>query len=288
MLLGSNKESSQGGDGTLTVITTIFPLTDIARQIAGPDVEVVQLIPSGSSPHSFSLAPKQISSLTRADVMFVIGHGLDDFAVNSALKVKNIPTVLASDNIELNKFNNQEGEVSKTRLLTIDPHYWLSVPNAQIMAKTVATVLIKADPENRDTYNNNLKNYDIQLEQLEKELQRTAKGAKQKSFIAIHDAWSYFAEQYDLNLVATYESTEGRQPSVKDIQKLGQIITASQITTFFTEPQKQSDASARLMSEEFGLIIKILDPLGGIPESDSYIKLMQQNMKMIVDTQHDT
>ena len=118
---------------------------------------------------------------------------------------------------------------------------------------------------------------------LEKELQQTAKDTKQKSFIAIHDAWSYFAEQYDFNLVAAYEPVEGKQPSIKDIQKLDKIIKANKITTFFTEPQKQSDASARLMRQEFGLDVKILDPIGGTIEDYSYIKLMQDIMQTLTN-----
>lgn len=290
LLITNNTSENLDQNNSLTVITTIFPLTDITRQIAGPDVKIniVQLIPNGSSPHSFSLTPQQISSLSQADILFSIGHGLDDSATTSALKVKNIPTVLASKDIELNKFNHQDNENKKKYSLTIDPHYWLSVPNAQMIANTITTTLSEIDPNNRDAYDNNNKNYQSQLEQLEKELQQSAKSAKQKSFIAIHDAWSYFTEQYGFELVAAYEPIEGKQPSIKDIQKLGQIIKANQITTFFTEPQKQSDASARLMREEFNLNVKILDPLGGILERDSYIKLMQQNMQAVTEASPQT
>lgn len=289
LLITNNTSENLDQNNSLTVVTTIFPLTDITRQVAGPDVKIVQLIPSDSSPHSFSLTPQQISSLSQADILFSIGHGLDDSATNSALKVKNIPTTLVSEDIQLNKFNHPDTEdhnthSHNTHTLTIDPHYWLSVPNAQIIANTIATSLSEIDPNNRDAYNSNNKNYQNQLEQLEKELQQTAKGAKQKSFIAMHDAWSYFSEQYGFKLVAAYEPIEGKQPSIKDIQKLGQIIKANQITTFFTEPQKQSNASARLMREEFNLNIRSLDPIGGKLGSESYIKLMQQIMQTITES----
>jgi zinc transport system substrate-binding protein len=267
-----------------TVITTIFPLTDITKQIAGTSANVVQLIPSGSSPHSFTLSPQQISSLSKADIIFAIGHGLDDSAVASAQKVKDIPITLVDKDIQLNKFINPDANDHNTSALNIDPHYWLSVPNAAIIAKTITDRLIELDPSNTTTYNDNLALYEGQLEYLERELQQAAFDAEQKSFIAIHDAWSYFADQYKLNLVAVYEPSEGKQPSIKDIQRLGQIISGNKITTFFTEPQKQSDAGARLMREEFKLDIGLLDPIGGVLEGDSYAELMQRNIQAINKT----
>ena len=41
----------------LKVAATIFPLYDLVRQVAGPAVEVVLLVPPGGSPHTFTVKP---------------------------------------------------------------------------------------------------------------------------------------------------------------------------------------------------------------------------------------
>jgi len=44
-------------EGHLRVVATIFPLADLARNIAGDAVEVACLLPVGASPHTFEPRP---------------------------------------------------------------------------------------------------------------------------------------------------------------------------------------------------------------------------------------
>lgn len=60
------------------VATTTF-IADIARRIGGPDAAVDVLIPPGSDPHAFELSPQDLARLTRADLIFANGLGLETF-----------------------------------------------------------------------------------------------------------------------------------------------------------------------------------------------------------------
>ncbi len=99
----------------------------------------------------------------------------------------------------------------------------------------------------------------------------------------MHDAWSYFADQYGLELVATYEPKEGQEPSPADIQRLGSIINEYDITVFYAEPQKASTAATRLLSGEFGLEVLTLDAEGSFAGTASYIDMMRRNMQAIAE-----
>jgi zinc transport system substrate-binding protein len=282
----------------LVVAATIFPLADITRQIAGPHAQVVQLIPSNSTAHSFNLTPQQIRQLTYVVTTFAIGHGLDQRVTDAALKVidndrganaafKTMPysTIIVDQNITLRAFGpsleNSDQADSDHIDSNEDPHYWLTVPNAQAIASTIAQELIRIDPAHTADYHTNLTTYLLSLDQLEQELQRLSAKATQRNFIAVHDAWSYFAAQYGLSLVATYEPLEGRTPTINDLQRLQQLIKQYQIQSFYTEPQKTTSAGIRLMQQEFGLKIMTIDPTGGIDPHDSYIDLMLRNMQAI-------
>ena len=84
-----------------------------------------------------------------------------------------------------------------------------------------------------------------------------------------------------MNLGATYEPVEGKQPSVNDLNHLGKLVSEYGITVFYAEPQKGSVAATRFLGDEFGLQIRELDPVGGAGEINSYIELMLYNMRTL-------
>ncbi len=302
----------------LKVAATIFPLQDIVRNVAGQEVQVVQLIPAGASPHSYSLNPGQLARARGAEVIFAIGHGLDNFAAERVSRSTGAVVKVVDEGIELRSFDGEhehkdshgegiephsfdgehehkdshgegiephsfdgEHEHKDSHGGGENPHYWLTVSNAVKIAKNVAGSLKQIDPDNSEVYDRNLAEYLEHLNLLEKELQEMAGNIEQKNFAAIHDAWSYLAAQYGLNLAVTYEPREGQQPSAAELKELGEVLEKHDINTFYTEPQKQSTAAVRFLSEEFGLKIRVLDPLGGVGDRDSYIDMMRFNIESL-------
>ena len=275
------------------IATTIFPLADIARNIAGDRTDVMQLLPPGASPHTYSLTPQQLAQLQRARVLFVIGRGLDDWAAGAATRAAGLPIVAVDDNITLNPFGaehdhehedeDEENEAEHDDADSFDPHYWLSVPNAKHIAQTISNQLSSLDPSGAKYYAQRTLSYLEQLDDLERELQQQASQSGQKEFIAVHDAWSYFSAQYGFELAASYEPTEGRQPAIADIRRLQDIISEHNISTFYTEPQKRSATAIRFIQEDLGLNIEVIDPIGGEGRADSYINLMRYNMEALAN-----
>ncbi len=151
------------------------------------------------------------------------------------------------------------------------------------MAATRAETLAPLDPPGAAVYEANLAAYQARLQELEAELQGMVQQLPRREFMAMHSAWSYLTAQYELNLVATYEPVEGKEPALVDLQRLRETITQYGITEFFTEPQKLSAAAIRLMEQEFGLRILTLDPVGGGPKTSSYVELMRFNVRSLAD-----
>src|SRR5690554_3373920 len=62
------------------VVVSIHPYFDLVRQIAGDLVEVVKLLPAGTSPHNFDPSPRSVQQVSRADLFIRNGgSGLDDW-----------------------------------------------------------------------------------------------------------------------------------------------------------------------------------------------------------------
>jgi zinc transport system substrate-binding protein len=270
----------------LTVGATIFPLADIARQVGGEQVEVVLIIPPGTTEHSHALTPQHIQALQPATTVFQIGHGLDDRLVQRiTTALPHLTTLTIDRGVTLLPFEEGEHEEEGEEHGTVDPHYYLTVPNAISITQTIADALSELDPDQAATYQRNATAYQERLRDLERELQAQAQRLPRKEFIAMHNAWSYFAAQYGLRLVATYEPTEGKEPSLTDIQALRGIIQRYGLTTFYTEPQKTTSAITTFIQQELGLRVGVLDPVGGAGERDSYEALMRFNMASFVQGQ---
>lgn len=288
VLFGRSGPVETSGDSMVTVGATIFPLADMVQQIGGEHVRVVLVLPPGTSEHAQELTPQRVRDLQGAPVLFSIGYGLDDqLALRVQAAVPGMRVVAVDRGIELRMFGEGESDVhgdepERGRDAGVDPHYWLAVPNAQRIAATVAETLAGVDPAHAAAYRANRAVYEARLAALEAELQAAVRPLTQRKFIAMHDAWSYFAAQYGLTLVATYEPIEGREPTLADLRRLRSAVSRYYLTAFFAEPQKVSSAATQLMAREFGLKILTLDPLGGGPETGSYIELMRFNVRSLV------
>ena len=278
----------------ITIAATIFPLADIARSVAGQHANVIQLLPSGADPHSYSLTPRQVADLQNAKALFVIGHNLDDWAADSVARSTNLPVIVVDQNITLREFGEEEEhkdeadkheEDDHDHDSGTDPHYWLTIPNAQIIAQTISDELSRIDPENTTHYKLQTTNYLAELDALESELQTIARPAPQKDFIAVHDAWSYLASHYGFHLAATYEPVEGREPSIADLQELQSVVNEHGITAFYDEPAKHTTSATQFIQKDLGLTIKVLDDIGGVPPRDSYQNLMRFNIESLAGVQ---
>lgn len=277
----------------LTVGSTIMPLADIVRQVAGDQVRVVQIIPNDASPHDYALQSEQVVALQTAARIFAIGHGLDNATVDQLHDTLGTPVRVVDEGISLRPFTettaltpteeHEHEDERETGPGTIDPHYWLTIPHAQRIASTVATELSQVDPAHATEYQQRAQAYQAELARVETELQAQALQAPQRSFIAMHNAWSYFADHYGFTLIATYEPVEGKQPSLRDLQQLRQLVTTHHLTSFYAEPEKSSSAATRFLREELGLTIRVLVPEGGYSNIDSYIELMRFNMSALVN-----
>jgi zinc transport system substrate-binding protein len=271
IILNSYRDIEDVNGDELVVAATIFPLADITQNIGGETVRVVQVIPPGASPHSYQLTPAQVAEMRGAEAVFAIGHGLDDAIIESVVSVSEAKPIIVDKEIELRGFAGGG----------TDPHYWLSVPNAKLIAETIAEQLISIDPGQTDAYRENLAVYLDELDKLEQELQAEIGQLSQRKFAAMHDAWAYFADNYGLELVVSYEPVEGKQPSLEDMREFGRVVKENSITVFYTEPQKTVSAATRFLETEFDLTVGVLDPVGGIGQSTSYIELMRQNTQAL-------
>jgi zinc transport system substrate-binding protein len=269
-LLGSRRDAAAAE--APRVAATIFPLHDIVREVGGPLVEPVLVLPPGASPHTFEPRPSNARALARAALLFRVGHGLDEWAARlaEASGVRKIVSVDAG--IRLRRFADG----------SVDPHYWLSSENARTIARTVAGELVLLLPERRAEIETRLAGCLARLEAAGREIRQALEGLSSRSIATLHDGFGYFADAYGLTIAAVFEPSGDREPSPRAVAGFQRRIREAGVRAIFAEPQLSKDA-IRPIAGDLGLPVATLDDLGGVPGRDSCASLLLFDARQVAD-----
>lgn len=281
-LIGRSGDNTELNTEKVNIATTIYPIFDIAKNIAGDTVKVTNILPTGASPHTFELTPEKVKNLQGTNILFAVGHGLDNWASDLADNVMGLKSVTVDKNISLlaplDFYNDEdEGESDDSGY---DPHYWLSVENAKIIATTIADNLKNIDPNNTDQYQENLDNYISALTNLYNESKNKLSELSSNKLLAAHDALQYFGNEFGLETVGAFQPSPGSEPTPQELAALQQIVSKYNVKALFVEPQLSQD-TVEPFATDIDLPIYILDPLGGSNNRQTYIDLIKYNVDTV-------
>ena len=257
------------------IAATIFPLCDIARNIVGDRMDVVEILPPGASPHTYQVTPQHVEGLRGVRIIFRIGHGLDDWAGAIADVAPDAGVVVVDKGIRL-IYSTEGGREHGAA----NPHYWLSPDNGMIIARNIEQEVARLDSRNEPYYKTNLETYLAKIAAAKKEVEQELSGLPDRTIITFHDAYAYLAAGFGLNIVGTFEPSPGKEPTPGDLARLERNVRAYHIKAVFTEPELSS-AAVESFVKDMGLTVYVLDPLGGFDQRDSYIALLKYDAAIL-------
>jgi ABC-type Zn uptake system ZnuABC Zn-binding protein ZnuA len=254
------------------VAATIFPLYDVVREVGGPLVEPLLVLPPGASPHTFEPRPSNARALAHAALLLQIGHGLDDWAVRLA-EASGVRRVVAVEaGIRLRRFSDG----------SVDPHYWLSCANVGAISLTVSEELVRLLPSRQAEIRARLAGYLARLDAADSEIRRMLVGLPSRSIATLHDGFGYFADAYGLVVAAVFEPSGDREPTPRAVADFARRIRESGVRAIFAEPQLSKDA-IRPIANDVGVPLSTLDDLGGVPGRDSCVSLLLFDARQVAE-----
>ena len=267
----------------LKVVTTIFPMYDFTRTVAGDKIELTNLLPPNAGPHEFSITPEEAKKIATADVLITNGvgdleHWLPDLLGHNAKSdLVIVNTGEGAHFVETGKILVGSMELAET-----DPHIWLDPKNAIIQIENIALSLGRLDPDNRDFYAANARDLTAQISSLNNEYMEKLNRAPHKNFIAFHNAFNHLAYRFNLNQIGVFEEFPGKEPTPKELIEIIRVIKNKKIRALFSEPQF-SPKVVQTVARDLGLKIFTLDPLDTNDfTTDSYLKIMRQNLDNLI------
>lgn len=258
------------------VATTVFPLYDITKNIVGTSVPVTVILPPGANPHTFEQTPSEARAIAGAQVVYAIGYGIDDWV--DTIRPRRTQKLVVNKNIVLRAPAPNSDDTGT------DPHYWLTVPNAKIIATNIATDLEKRFPQNAPLFRTNLAQYLQKLSDADAEIRLNLSLVKNKNLVTLHDAWYYFSAEYGLSIIGSFEPSAGKEPTPRYLRDLSQDIAKAKTRVLYTEPFIATDMLKPFLRDN-ALRIATLDPIEGLAANDSYISLMKKNAQTIRNNQ---
>jgi zinc transport system substrate-binding protein len=219
----------------LRVVTTLFPLYDMAKSIGADKAEVVLLVPPGVEAHSFEPKPSDIVKINEADVFVYTGKFMEPWAddVIKGIVNKNLIVVDASNGTKMipGVFHDADEPAESP-----DPHIWLDFENAEIMVKNIVQAFRIKDSANRAFYEQKAGEYSRKLTELDSLYKTTLAACKNRTIVyGGHYAFGYPARRYGLRYLAAQGVSPDAEPTAKDLIKLVEQIKKGRIKYIFYE-----------------------------------------------------
>ena len=271
-------------DSTITIVTTVFPIYDFAKTVAGDKAEVVLLLPAGAEAHSYEPTVQDVVKIQECDLFIHLGKGADPWTESIiADKGSNGKVIAAMECVELKKEQHiHEGHNE----YEYDQHIWTSLRNSKKIVVNISSVLKEIDKENAEYYEKNAEDYAVQLDKLDKEFSLLTEKIDKTVVFADRFPFRYFAEDYGIECFAAYPGCSAEsEPSAATVAELIDTVKKENITTvYYTETSNGQLPDA--VCEETGAKKLLFHSCHTVTKKQfengaSYLDLMKQNYKAL-------
>ena len=312
-LLAAGCGSEPGGEeGRVKAVATTTQVADFVRAVGGEAVEVTQILQPNSDPHDYEPRPSDVEAVAGAELVFVSGRGLDDWAEELVsdsggdARVVDLgvmgPIRLEGEGHEDEQADEAEdqhagqehaGEIGEEHEHgeepDLDPHWWHDPRNVAAVVAGIENALVVADPSRKGELIGNADAYLAEVKALDAGIARCIESvpAPQRKLVTDHDAFAYFANRYGIEVVGTVipSQTTQAQASAKDLSELAQTIEAEGVKAVFPESSLSSDVAEAIAgqtgaSAEFTLYGDSLGPEGS--SGDTWLRMEAANADAVL------
>jgi zinc transport system substrate-binding protein len=254
-------QAANSSAAPIPVFVSILPQKTFVEKIGGAFVSVSVMVLPGANPHNYEPKPGQMIALSKAGIYFAIGIGFEDVwlkrfgSTNPTMKI--VHTEQGIDKIPMLSHDHQDSSHDEHDGIA-DPHVWLSPPNVKIIAKNISDGLSQADPAHRADYEENLRKFEREIDDLDAELRKVFSDRKGAKFMVFHPAWGYFAHAYGLEQIPV--EIEGKEPKPSKLKALIEQAKRDGIRIVFVQPQF-STKSAEAIAKAIGGEVAVADDL---------------------------
>ena len=313
LLAGCGTERAEGvseevqDDGRISVVTTIFPQYDFVRQIAGENVELKMLLKPGEETHSYEPTPQDIIAIQNSDIFIYVGGENDAWVEDilesmpeadmRTLKLMDCVDTVEEEHVEGmqeqpgHSHEEEESHEDETEeehsVHEIDEHVWTSPVNASAIVDKIKELLVQADPENRQIYEENAEAYEAELAELDAEFRDVVDNAGRR-LVVFGDRFPfrYFADEYGLDYYAAFPGcASDTEPSAATMAFLINKVKEEEIPAVL-KMELSTENIANAIAEATGTEVRTFYSCHNLTaeefkDGETYLSMMQKNVETL-------
>lgn len=219
---------------TLNVIASFPVLEDLVKRIAGDDIQVSVIVPTGADVHNWELTPPNVLDIEKADIMFYNGYGLEPWLRH---------VVAMSDDSLVLKAVAENADVSPLTIITgqykgaVDPHIWMDPRGAAAYIEVIAETLAEHYPSQADAFYARAEETYGALKTLDQMIEQRLDGVPNtnRSLITSEAGLGYFARAYDFEYAAIWGMNNETQGSAEAMAQMSERLNATRPPALFYE-----------------------------------------------------
>lgn len=288
---GKGEQQEAKGSGKvqpLKVVSSFTIIEDLAREIGGEDVEIHNLVPTGTDPHEYEPLPEDIKKATDADILFYNGLNLEGgkdgwfFKMIESVGQKDENVFNLTTRVEPMYLSGEDGKEEE-----INPHAFIDPAVGIKMAEDMRDAFMKVDPDRKNNYEKRANAYIERLKEIDKKYEEKINEIpKEKRILVTSErAFQYMTAHYGLEEAYIWEIDTEENGSPQQIKSLVSFVKEHDVPVLFIE----SNVDRRPMetvSKETGVPFAqkpiYSDEIGKPGEEvDTYIKYLNYNIDLI-------
>lgn len=223
---GENGENGENGEeaGTTgpenaeySVAASMPAVWDFARQVAGEQMEVIDLVPTGEHGHDFDPGPSIVQDIEDADA-FIYLRDFSSWQDDAASELEDDDDVVVIEASEGIEFFDSPAEDN-------DEHFWMDPIECQNGVENIAAGLSEVDPDNEDTYIENAEAFNEELEELNGDFEAIVEeGELNQLVVGTHDSYQWWNRRYGLEIFSPVGTSPDDEASAADVEEIENLI----------------------------------------------------------------
>jgi ABC-type Zn uptake system ZnuABC Zn-binding protein ZnuA len=266
----------------IRVVTTTPDLAALAREIGGDAVDVSALAKPTEDPHFVDAKPSHIVTLNRADLLIEGGAELELGWLPALLQgVRNTKIaagapgrISASQGIKMldvpTSFDRSRGDVHALG----NPHFLLDPNNTKLVAAQIAAHLGQIQPASAAQFQANLQRFDTTLDQKLSQWQAALAPHRGAKVVTYHKDFTYLADRFGLEVVATLEEKPGIAPSPAHIAEVIQTMKSQNAKVILVQPYQNRRTAETVARQAQATVLDMPQQPGVAPNTTTYFTLM--------------
>lgn len=284
--------SGAGDDSDkLSVVTTIYPAYDFARQVFGDTAEVTLLLKPGMESHSYDPSAKDALTIAECDLFIYNGGESDQWVVDILQGAPEVETLRMMDIVELHEeelvegmeHEHEEEHDHEHDEAEYDEHIWTSPENARKVVEVIAHAACSISPENASQYWDSATEYISDIAYLHLSFTKLLENEERSFVFGDRFPLLYFFEEYDLDYYAAFPGCgSNTEPSIKTMTFLSDKLKSEDVIPAVFCIELSNREIAETLAAEAGLEIFEFHTCHNITADDfeageTYVSLMQRN-----------